>query len=140
MSCNTFILSTFFLFGLEHDFLLFIYATSFLNTSRKQMLKHNRIADKLQIVIICRTKYFFPRETTFASRFFSTNFAVVWLNVLLFFQLCNTPLMYAARNNHPHSCQELLLHGADFRLHNLNGDTAHVIAVENNSTLGEINI
>jgi ankyrin repeat protein len=54
--------------------------------------------------------------------------------------LCNTPLMYAARNNHPHSCQELLLHGADFRLHNLNGDTAHVIAVENNSTLGEINI
>lgn len=85
MSCNTFILSTFFLFGLEHDFLLFIYATSFLNTSRKQMLKHNRIADKLQIVIICRTKYFFPRETTFSSRFLSINFAVVWLNVLLFF-------------------------------------------------------
>ncbi|XP_044263447.1 ankyrin repeat family A protein 2 isoform X2 [Tribolium madens] len=51
--------------------------------------------------------------------------------------LCNTPLMYAARGNHPHSCQELLLHGADFKLHNLNGDTAHVIAVENNSTLAQ---
>lgn len=52
--------------------------------------------------------------------------------------MCNTPLMYAARGNHPHSCQELLLHGADFRLHNLNGDTAHVIAVENHSTLGTV--
>lgn len=48
--------------------------------------------------------------------------------------------MYAARGNHPHSCQELLLHGADFRLTNLNGDTAHVIAVDNNSTLGNYKI
>ncbi|KAJ3655344.1 hypothetical protein Zmor_014478 [Zophobas morio] len=51
--------------------------------------------------------------------------------------LCNTPLMYAARGNHPHSCQELLLHGGDFKLHNLNGDTAHTVAVENNSTLAQ---
>lgn len=46
--------------------------------------------------------------------------------------------MYAARGNHPHSCQELLINGADVRMHNLNDDTAHNIAVENNSILGII--
>lgn len=50
--------------------------------------------------------------------------------------MCNTALMYAARGNHPHTCQELLSHGADFSFVNLNDDTAHVIAVDNSSTLG----
>lgn len=45
--------------------------------------------------------------------------------------------MFAARGNHPHSCQELLIHGADVRMHNLNDDTAHTIAAENNSILGK---
>lgn len=44
--------------------------------------------------------------------------------------------MYAAKGNHAHTCQELLLNGANFKLENLNGDTAHVIAVENDSALG----
>ncbi|XP_023310505.1 DNA-binding protein RFXANK-like isoform X2 [Anoplophora glabripennis] len=51
--------------------------------------------------------------------------------------LCNTALMYAARGNHPHTCQELLSHGADFSFVNLNDDTAHVIAVDNSSTLAQ---
>lgn len=51
--------------------------------------------------------------------------------------MCNTALMYAARGNHPHTCQELLSHGADFSFVNLNDDTAHVIAVDNSSTLGK---
>lgn len=46
--------------------------------------------------------------------------------------------MYAARGNHPHTCQELLLHGADFAVVNFNDDTAHVIAIENNSNLGNL--
>ncbi|KAJ8975739.1 hypothetical protein NQ317_016513 [Molorchus minor] len=49
--------------------------------------------------------------------------------------LCNTPLMYAAKGNHPHTCQELLSHGADFTFVNLNDDTAHVIAIDNNTHL-----
>lgn len=44
--------------------------------------------------------------------------------------------MYAAKGNYPHTCQELLLHGADFSLMNLNDDTAYSIAVDYNSILG----
>lgn len=44
--------------------------------------------------------------------------------------------MYAAKENHPHTCQELLLHGANFGLVNLDDDTALSIATENNSTSG----
>ncbi|KAG5888807.1 hypothetical protein JTB14_032720 [Gonioctena quinquepunctata] len=51
--------------------------------------------------------------------------------------MCNTALMYAAKGNHPHTCQELLLHGAEFSLMNLNDDTAHKIAVDNNSALAK---
>ncbi|XP_050499039.1 ankyrin repeat family A protein 2-like [Diabrotica virgifera virgifera] len=51
--------------------------------------------------------------------------------------MCNTALMYAAKGNHPHTCQELLLNGINFSLENLNGDNAHTIAVENNSTLAQ---
>ncbi|CAG9821352.1 unnamed protein product [Phaedon cochleariae] len=53
------------------------------------------------------------------------------------FQMCNTSLMYAARGNHPHTCQELLSHGADYSLSNLNDDSAHQLAIENNSTLAQ---
>lgn len=44
--------------------------------------------------------------------------------------------MYAAKGNHPHTCHELLVRGANFSLVNLNDDTALTIAVENCSTLG----
>lgn len=45
--------------------------------------------------------------------------------------------MYAASGNHPHCCNDLLLHGADITIVNLNGSTAFDLAVDNNSTLGE---
>ncbi|XP_023022439.1 uncharacterized protein isoform X2 [Leptinotarsa decemlineata] len=51
--------------------------------------------------------------------------------------MCNTALMYAAKGNHPHTCQELLQHGAKFALVNLNDDTAHKVAIDNNSTLAQ---
>lgn len=51
--------------------------------------------------------------------------------------MCNSALMYAAKGNHPHTCQELILNGMDISLINLNGDNAHTIAVENNSTLAQ---
>nr|CAH7746244.1 unnamed protein product [Callosobruchus chinensis] len=51
--------------------------------------------------------------------------------------MCNTALMYAAKGNHPHTCQELLLNGADCSLVNLNDDTAHTIAIDNNSILAK---
>lgn len=48
--------------------------------------------------------------------------------------------MYAAKGNHPHTCNELLAKGADFSLVNLNDDTALTIAIENGSTLGRVNL
>lgn len=51
--------------------------------------------------------------------------------------MCNTALMYAAKENHPHTCQELLMNGANYSLVNLNDENAHSIAVDNNSTLGK---
>lgn len=44
--------------------------------------------------------------------------------------------MYAAKGNHPHCCNELLLRDADVTLINLNDDTAFNLAVDNNSNLG----
>lgn len=48
----------------------------------------------------------------------------------------NTALMYAANGNHPHSCNELLLNGADVTVENLNDQTAFSLAVKNESSLG----
>lgn len=45
--------------------------------------------------------------------------------------------MYAAKGNHPHCCNELLLREADVTMSNLNDDTAYTLAVDNKSTLGE---
>lgn len=45
--------------------------------------------------------------------------------------------MYAARGNHPHCCNELLLRDADVTMVNLNDDTAYNLAVDCNSTLGK---
>ncbi|CAH2003617.1 unnamed protein product [Acanthoscelides obtectus] len=56
---------------------------------------------------------------------------------MLIIQMCNSALMYAAKGNHPHTCQELLMNGAESSLVNLNDDTAHSIAVENNSILAK---
>lgn len=50
--------------------------------------------------------------------------------------MCNTALMYAAKANHPHCCNELLLREADVTMVNLNDDTAFSLAVDNGSTLG----
>lgn len=44
--------------------------------------------------------------------------------------------MYAAHGDHPHSCNELLLRGADVTLQNHSGETAYSLAVENESKLG----
>lgn len=44
--------------------------------------------------------------------------------------------MYAAKGNHPHCCNELLLRDADVTLVNLNDDTAFNLAVDNHSNLG----
>ncbi|XP_056636003.1 DNA-binding protein RFXANK-like [Diorhabda sublineata] len=51
--------------------------------------------------------------------------------------MCNSALMYAAKGNHPHTCQELILNGINISLINLNEDSAHSIAVANNSTLAQ---
>lgn len=45
--------------------------------------------------------------------------------------------MYAAKGNHPHTCQELLGQSANFALVNLDDDTALSIAVDSNSTSGK---
>lgn len=45
--------------------------------------------------------------------------------------------MYAAYGDHPHSCNELLLRGADITMSNDAGDSAYSLAVENNSKLGK---
>lgn len=52
-------------------------------------------------------------------------------------QVCNTALMYAAKANHPHCCNELLLRDADVTMVNLNDDTAFNLAVDHKSNLGE---
>lgn len=44
--------------------------------------------------------------------------------------------MFAAKGNHPHCCNELLLRNADVTMTNLNDDTAYSLAVDNNSNLG----
>lgn len=46
--------------------------------------------------------------------------------------------MYAARGNHPHCCNELLLRDADVTMTNLNDDTAFSLAVNNKSLLGNV--
>lgn len=46
--------------------------------------------------------------------------------------------MYAARGNHPHCCNELLLRDADVTMVNLNDDTAFNLSVDCNSTLGNV--
>lgn len=45
--------------------------------------------------------------------------------------------MYAAKGNHPHCCNELLLRDADVTMVNLNDDTAYNLAVDNHSNLGK---
>lgn len=45
--------------------------------------------------------------------------------------------MYAARGNHPHCCNELLLRDADVTMVNLNDDTAFTLAVDNKGNLGK---
>ena len=40
-----------------------------------------------------------------------------------------TPLMFAAMKNQPHCVNELLLHGCDVTLTNINGETAVAMAV-----------
>jgi len=45
----------------------------------------------------------------------------------------NTPLMYAAFNNHAHALNELLNHSADLTLFNLNDDSALSIAIKRSS-------
>lgn len=49
----------------------------------------------------------------------------------------NSPLMYAAALNHPHTCNELLMKSCDITLENEHGDTAYSLAVENNATLSQ---
>ena len=48
-----------------------------------------------------------------------------------------TPLMFAAMQNHPHSVNELLSHGADFTKSDFNGETALSLAVQNGSKLAQ---
>ena len=46
--------------------------------------------------------------------------------------------MFAAYGNHPHALNELLNHGGDLTLTNLNDDTALSIAVKRSSKEGKI--
>ena len=45
--------------------------------------------------------------------------------------------MFAAMQNHPHSVNELLSHGADFTKSDFNGETALSLAVQNGSKLAQ---
>lgn len=45
--------------------------------------------------------------------------------------------MFAAHGNHPHALNELLNHGGDLTLTNLNDDTALSIAVKRSSKEGK---
>ncbi|XP_044760027.1 ankyrin repeat family A protein 2-like [Coccinella septempunctata] len=51
--------------------------------------------------------------------------------------MLNTPLLYAAKGNHPHSCNELLMGGADLTMSNINDETAFTIALKNNCSLAQ---
>jgi ankyrin repeat protein len=53
-------------------------------------------------------------------------------------QIGNTALMYAAHGDHAHCTNELLLHGADITMINLNGDSAFGIAIKKGSKLGTV--
>lgn len=45
--------------------------------------------------------------------------------------------MFAASGNHPHSCNELILNGADITMTNMNGETAYELATDNKATLSQ---
>lgn len=49
----------------------------------------------------------------------------------------NTPLMYAAAGNHPHTCNELLSKDPDLTATNEHGDTAYSLAMENGANLSQ---
>lgn len=50
----------------------------------------------------------------------------------------NTPLMYAAAGNHPHTCNELLSKDpADLTAQNEHGDTAYSLAIEMGANLSQ---
>ncbi|XP_045476824.1 ankyrin repeat family A protein 2-like [Harmonia axyridis] len=51
--------------------------------------------------------------------------------------MLNTALLYAAKGNHPHSCNELLVGGADLSMSNINDETAFTIALKNNCNLAQ---
>lgn len=60
------------------------------------------------------------------------------LHMNLYFQMLNTPLHYAAKGNHPHSCNELLLGGVNLGVSNINDETAFTIALRSNCNLGKL--
>lgn len=69
------------------------------------------------------------------SSVFPTMILDTWCDTMTF-QMGNTALMYAAHSDHSHCANELLDHGADLTISNVDGASAFSIAVNRGSKQG----